>query len=63
MGRNKKIKTRIAGLERAIRVHEKKFEVERSNPHSNTRWIQHWRGEIDEWKKQIERLTERLTMR
>jgi len=60
MGRNKNIRNRIEGLERAIGVHEKKTRNEEAKPHCNMKRINHWRGEIDGWKKQIERLKERL---
>ncbi len=63
MGRNKKIRTRLDGLERAIAVHLKKIDAEQSKPHPNNKRIHHWRGEIDEWEKQIERLTKRLRTR
>ena len=62
MGRNKKIDARIGGLERAIAA-QKKGRNEESKPNSNMKRINHWRGEIDEWKKQIERLRERLRRR
>ena len=63
MGRNKNIRNRIGGLERAIAVHEKKIRNEEVKPNCNTKRISHWRGEIDGWKKQIERLKERLRRR
>jgi hypothetical protein len=51
MGRNKNIRNRIAGLEQAIAVHEKKIENEEAKPNCNMKRINHWRGEIDGWKK------------
>ena len=63
MGRNQNIRNRIGGLERAIAVHAKKIENEEAKPSCNMKRINHWRGEIYEWKKQIERLTERLRRR
>jgi peptidoglycan hydrolase CwlO-like protein len=63
MGRNKNIRNRIAGLEQAIAAHEKKIKNEEAKPNCNMKRIGHWRGEIDGWKKQIERLTERLRRR
>jgi hypothetical protein len=63
MGRNKNIRNRIGGLERAIAMHEKKIANEEAKPNRNMKRINHWRGEIYGWKKQIERLTERLRTR
>jgi len=63
MGRNKNIRSRIEGLERAIAMHEKKIENEQAKPNRNMKRIDHWRGEIDGWKKQIERLRARLRRR
>ncbi len=63
MGRNKKIKARIAGLEQAIAVHQKKIETEQAEPIANTKRINHWHSEIEGWTKQIERLTRRLRPR
>jgi len=63
MGRNKNIRNRIGGLERAIAVHENKIKNEEAKPNRNMKRIDHWRNEIDGWKKQIERLRERLRRR
>jgi hypothetical protein len=63
MGRNKNIRNRIEGLEWAIAVHEKKIKNEELKPSCNMERINHWRGEIDRWKKQIERLTATLRRR
>jgi peptidoglycan hydrolase CwlO-like protein len=63
MGRNRNIRNRIAGLEQAIAAHEKKIKNEEAKPNCNMKRIGHWGGEIDGWKKQIERLTERLRRR
>jgi hypothetical protein len=63
VGRNKYIRNRIGGLERAIAMHEKKIENEEAKPDCNMKRINHWRGEIDGWKEQIERLRERLGRR
>ena len=60
MGRNKKIRNRIAGLERAIAVHEEKIEIEQSRPKADAKRIDHWYSETEGWKGQIERLTRRL---
>jgi hypothetical protein len=63
MGRNKNLGNRIGGLEQAIAAHDKKIENEEAKPNCNMKRINDWRGEIDGWKKQIERLTERLRRR
>jgi hypothetical protein len=63
MGRNKNIRNRIGGLERAIAVHEKKIKNEQVKPSWNMERINLWRGEIDRWKKQIERLAATLRRR
>jgi len=63
MGRNKNIRKRIAGLDRAVDAHERKIETEHLKPNANNQIINHWRDEIQEWKKQIERLRKRLGRR
>ncbi|HXX24825.1 MAG TPA: hypothetical protein VEO19_16920 [Terriglobia bacterium] len=63
MGRNKNIRNRTAGLERAIAVHEKKIKNEEVKLSCNMERIDNSRGEIYEWKKQIEGLTQRLRRR
>ena len=63
MGRNKKIRNRIAGLERAIALHQEKIDFEQSKPHPVTKRIDDWRREIDGWKKQVDRLKKRLVTR
>ena len=63
MGRNKNIRSRIGGLERAVAAHEKKIRNEGAKPNCDMGRIKHWRGEIDGWKKQIARLTESLRKR
>ena len=51
------------GLEQAIAAHERKIKNEEAKPDCNTKRIDHWRGEIDGWKKQIKRSKERLRRR
>ena len=60
MGRNKRIRKDVAGLERALRKHEEKIEIERARPTPNSGRIAHWEAEIQSFKKQIDRLLRRL---
>ena len=60
MGRNKRIRKDLAGLERALRKHEEKIEIERAKPVPKSERIAHWEGEIRSFKEQMDRLLRRL---
>ena len=60
MGRNKRIRKDLAGLERALRKHEEKIEAERAKPIPNSKRIAHWEAEIRSFRKQMDRLLRRL---
>ena len=60
MGRNKDLRTLIAGLERSTREHEAKIETERARPMPNLERIAGWESEIRSFRERIDRLLRRL---
>jgi len=60
MGRNKDLRTRIAGYERVIAKHEQKIRVELAEENPNELRIAAWQREIRVWKEMIGRLSRRL---
>ena len=60
MSRNKKIRRNIAGLEKSVREHEEKIEIERSMPAPNLERIAYWESEVESFKKAMDRLLRRL---
>ncbi len=60
MGRNKRLKERIATLRRRVQLHEDKKRREWHKETPDPGSIEHWQAEIDNWKKQIERAEQRL---
>ena len=60
MGRNKRLKERIATLRRRVQLHEDKKRREWNKETPDPGLIEHWQVEIDNWKKQIERTEQRL---
>ena len=60
MGKNKRYRKRVAGLQAAITLHEQKiaFELQKANPDAGL--IQHWSKEIQGWQNEIIRLRQRL---
>ena len=55
MGKNKKRRKRIKGLRRAIQEH-----LDMLAEHPQSRAVDHWRGEIDAFEREIERLLRKL---
>ena len=60
MGRSKRIRKDLAGLEGALRRHQEKIEIERAKPMPDSGRIAHWEAEIRAFRKQIDRLLRRL---
>lgn len=60
MGRNKTLKERIATLRRRVRQHENKIRRQRRSKVPDMGVIDHWKAEIDTWKRQIARAQRRL---
>jgi hypothetical protein len=60
MGRNKDLRKRIKGHERAIAEHHRKIAVELEKPLPDYGLIHHWEGEIRGHEKTVERLREKL---
>jgi hypothetical protein len=60
MGKNKKTKKSAAGIQRSIEGHEEKIRAEKSKPNPNWDRVRHWEGEIRNWKRQLDRLRDRL---
>ena len=60
MGKNKKIRKRIKGLERRIREHEEKIATEKEQINPDVGLISHWESESKGWQEQIERKRRRL---
>jgi hypothetical protein len=60
VGRNKKLREKIAALERNIEAHKRKTAIEAAKLIPNEDFMSHWRAEIAEWDKQRVRLLRRL---
>jgi hypothetical protein len=60
VGRNKKLREKLAARERNIEAHKEKIAIEGAKPIPNEDLIAHWRAEIAEWEKQRARLLRRL---
>jgi hypothetical protein len=60
MGRNKKLRIRIASLQQRITDHRIKVALERQRPTPNASLIRHWSVEIKAWEHTVEQLTRRL---
>jgi hypothetical protein len=63
VGRNKKLRARLAGLEQRVREHQEKIQIELAKAPPNQTLIAHWRKEIEGWQKQREQLAHRLPSR
>ncbi|MGH9446496.1 MAG: hypothetical protein ACRD3O_12325 [Terriglobia bacterium] len=46
MGKNKKVRKKIAGRDRQIASHEEKIAAEEAKPHPDMGAIRHWQTEI-----------------
>jgi len=60
MGRNKKLRVRIASLGQRITDHLIKIAIERQRAAPNVSLIRHWAVEIKAWEQTVGRLTRRL---
>lgn len=60
MGRNRKLRKRIAGLEEQIALHRAKIERERARATPNQRLLRKWEKDIAVWERQIARLKAKL---
>jgi hypothetical protein len=60
MGRNKTLKERITTLKGRIEAHEQKKRQELQRDPPDVGLIDHWQGEIDNWRVQIGRAEQRL---
>ena len=60
MGRNKKDRKKIKGLEEAIELHEAKIAEERGRFNPDLGLIRHWQAELRALKVQVARLQRRL---
>ncbi|HWG97691.1 MAG TPA: hypothetical protein VN647_11450 [Nitrospira sp.] len=60
MGRNKKLRVRIASLGQRITDHQIKIALERQRTTPNVSLIRHWTVEIKAWKQTVAQLTRRL---
>ncbi len=60
MGRNKRTRKRIDGLERRIRQHEQKVAEEMTRLNPDLGLIEHWEKEMRAWRGETERLKKRL---
>lgn len=54
MGRKKRLKKRIKGLEKQVRIHEDKQDKESQKERPNVDLLNYWDSERKEYKKQIE---------
>jgi uncharacterized small protein (DUF1192 family) len=60
VGRNRKLRKRIAGLEEQIALHRAKIERKRAQPVPNQRLLHKWEKDIAVWESQIARLKAKL---
>jgi hypothetical protein len=60
MGRNKKLRVRIASLGQQITNHQIKIAIERQRATPNMSLIRHWAVEIKAWEQTVGQLTRRL---
>ena len=60
MGRNKKLRVRIASLEQRITDHQIKIAIGRQHTTPNVSLIRHWVVEIKAWEQTVGQLTRRL---
>ncbi len=60
MGRNKKLRERIAGYQQVIAKHEDRIRAELAKDHPDEPLIAAWKREIEVWKETTTRLTRRL---
>ncbi len=54
MGRKKRLRKRIKGLEKQVRIHEGKQDKESQKERPNTDLLNYWESETKEYQKQIE---------
>ncbi len=57
---NRKLKKKIKGLEKQIRLHEDKIRRESLKDYPDYRIIKHWQVEIISFKKGVEKTIRRL---
>ena len=60
MGRNKKLRTRIAGLRSVIAIHLRKIAREQNRSVRDNTLIRHWKTEITAWQRTVKNLERRL---
>ncbi|MBI5314783.1 MAG: hypothetical protein HZB34_02295 [Nitrospirae bacterium] len=60
MGRNKKLRTRIAGLRSVIAIHLRKIAREQNRSVPDDTLIGHWKTEITAWQRTVKNLERRL---
>jgi hypothetical protein len=60
MGRNKKLRVRLASLRQRITDHQIKIALERQRKAPNLSLIRHWEVEIRAWEHTVENLKRRL---
>ena len=53
MGRNQRLKERIATLRQQVQRHEEKKRRALREETPDAGLIEHWQSEIDNWKKQV----------
>ncbi len=61
MGRTKKLRKQIAGLEEQIRRHREKIAAEQAKPAPNPRRLRKWEKDIEILQREIDKLKARLT--
>jgi hypothetical protein len=60
MGRNKRLRKRIAGQLRVVSAHREKIESELRKPAPDRGYIRKWEREIDIAEKNVRKLQEQL---
>jgi hypothetical protein len=60
MGRNKKTRTKLAGLQRAVDLHKSKIEREKRRANPDLGLIRHWEKEVKACQEKGNRLRQRL---
>lgn len=55
MGRKKRLKKRIEGLEKQVGIHKEKHDKESQKERPNIDLLNYWKSEAGEYQKQIEK--------
>jgi hypothetical protein len=60
MGRNKKTRTKLAGLQATIDLHQQKIAQQKKGANPDIGLMKHWEKEVRAWQERSKRLRRRL---